>query len=204
MISDGLQQEIAAAVRGTSGGIHAPGLCVLGVEAINNERWRAWLSPHGSAGVFLLAAALRSNCAGRTFDLHVCLWIASWRMLPAGSASVFNHIEQLVSAFEHLPARGGRRACREIPVAGLPLSFCDSWDRLWVVEGLTSTRTTAIAAKRRLIWQHGDALFLATGWHSALSPALAERETPRSATSLPSLHRAKKHERRPTHKDESL
>lgn len=172
MIDDILRNEIAAAVCGAEAGVLKSCVCVLGIEVVTRERWRAWLHPYNSPRTLLLLVSLRGNSAGRTFDLQPCLNITRWHTLHGSPVNMLSHVEHLVDEFDRFAGRSGRRRCREIRVAALPLSFCDPWDRLWVYYDPARAGQPPNRLGTLLVWQHGDALFLAAGWNSTLSPAL--------------------------------
>ena len=184
MSTEGWFAEIAAAVRANEGTLDPSCACVLGIEAVSRERWRVWFQPGDTAGTLLFLVTLRSNSAGRAFDVRVALNIAGWCAFSGSPSSVFTSVQQLVGEFDHqmgLFDRSMQRVYREIQVASVPLPFSDSWDRLWVICNAAAVGQASQPAETLLVWQHGGALFLVIGWNSAISTALGPRRD-RSST----------------------
>lgn len=178
MSTDVWLAEMAAAIGTNEGTLDSSCACVVGVEAVTRERWRVWFQPYSTSGTILFLVTLRSNHAGRSFDVQVALNIACWCPLPGDTSSMLTSVQQLVREFDHLRGlfdRIGQRGYREIQVAAVPLPFSDPWDRLWVSWDAAQVRQVPQRAETLLVWQHGDALFLVTGWNSVIVTALLSR-----------------------------
>jgi hypothetical protein len=179
-----LLAEIAVAIRNHRDTPDPSCPCVLGLEALARERWRVWFQPCDTAGTLLYLVTLRSNCAGRSFDIQIALVIAGWYTFSGTPSSAFTSVQQLVGEFDRQRGffdRYRQREFHEVQVASLPLPFGDRWDRLWVIGDAVVTGQAAQPAETLLVWQHGGLLFLVTGWNRAISAALGpRRERPSS------------------------